>query len=206
MVPSDAGFDAFWTATSGREGLSSTAAVPLSRGRMARKPAKGAKVVTERPHFSISALHKQWAKLEDEHHQLAIAINEARTAGTDLAPMRQRQIELLLEITSIVAEIRDAPATTTEDFIALLDVALEHELDLACDIAYYGPSDYPMTARLLCALTGTVPGFEFNSLRRWLSSPGQFEQLMGAATPIAPVQDETGAIEQVGFGEPQQSR
>ena len=61
------------------------------------------------------------------------------------------QIELLLEITSIVAEIRDAPATTTEDFIALLDVALEHELDLACDIAYYGPSDYPMTARLLCA-------------------------------------------------------
>ena len=155
----------------------------------------------ERPCFSISALHKQWAKLEDEHHQLAIAINEARTAGTDLAPMRQRQIELLLEITSIVAEIRDAPATTTEDFIALLDVALEHELDLACDMAYYGPSDYPMTARLLCALAGMVPGFEFNSLRRWLSLPGQFEQLMGAATLIAPTQDETGLIAQIGFGE-----
>ena len=153
---------------------------------MAQKPVKGAKVVTERPHFSISTLHKQWAKLEDEYHQLAIVIDEARTAGTDLAPMRQRQIELLLEITSIVAEIRDAPATTTEDFIALLDVALEHELDLACDIAYYGPSDYPMTARLLRALAGTVPGFEFNSLRRWLSVPGQFEQLMGAATPISP--------------------
>ena len=91
--------------------------------------------MTERPRSSISTLHKKWAKLEDEHHQLAIAINEARTAGTDLAPMRQRQIELLLEITSIVAEIRDAPATTTEDFIALLDVALEHELDLASDIA-----------------------------------------------------------------------
>jgi len=157
--------------------------------------------VTERPCFSISALHKQWAKLEDEHHQLAIAINEARTAGTDLAPMRQRQIELLLEITSIVAEIRDAPATTAEDFIALLDVALEHELDLACDMADYGPSDYPMTARLLCALAGMVPGFEFNSLRRWLSLPGQFEQLMGAATPIAPTQDETGSIAQIGFGE-----
>ena len=91
--------------------------------------------MTERPHFSISMLHKQWAKLEDEHHQLAIAINEARTEGTDLAPLRQRQIELLLEITSIVAEMRDAPATTAEDFVALLDVALEHELDLACDIA-----------------------------------------------------------------------
>ena len=83
-------------------------------GSMARKPMKGANVVSERPHVSISVLHKQWAKLEDEHHQLAIAIGEARTAGTDLAPMRQRQIELLLEITSIVAEIRDAPATTTE--------------------------------------------------------------------------------------------
>jgi hypothetical protein len=163
---------------------------------------KGAKVVSERPHVSISALHKQWVKLEDEHHQLAIAIDEARTAGTDLAPMRQRQIKLLLEIASIVAEIRDAPATTTEDFIALLDVALEHELDLACDIAYYGPSDYPMTARLLRALAGTVPGFEFNSLRRWLSSPGQFEQLMGTPTTIAPTRDETNLIEQIGFGEP----
>ena len=158
--------------------------------------------MTERPPSSISTLHKKWAKLEDEHHQLAIAINEARTAGTDLAPMRQRQIELLLEITSIVAEIRDAPATTTEDFIALLDVALEHELDLACDIAYYGPSDYPMTARLLRALAGVVPGFEFNSLRRWLSLPGQFEQLMGAAAPIIPVQDATSPTEQLGFGEP----
>jgi hypothetical protein len=169
---------------------------------MARKPLKGAEVVTKRPRFSISALHKQWAKLEDEHHKLAIAISEARTAGTDLAAMRQRQIDLLLEITSIVAEIRDAPATTAEDFIALLDVALEHELDLACDIAYYGPSDYPMTARLLCALASTVPGFEFNSLRRWLSLPGQFEQLMGAATPNARVQDETGFTEHIGFDEP----
>jgi hypothetical protein len=157
--------------------------------------------VTERPHLSISTLHKQWAKLEDEHHRLAIAINEARAEGTDPAPMRQRQIELLLEITSIVAEIRDAPATTTEDFIALLDVALEHELDLACDIAHYGPSDYPMIARLLCALAGAVPGFEFNSLRRWQSLPGQFEQLMGSATAITPTQDEPSLIEQIGFGE-----
>jgi hypothetical protein len=162
---------------------------------------QGASVVTERSHTSISALHEQWATLEDEHHQLEIAINEARTAGTDLSLMRQRQIELLLEITAIVAEMRDAPATTTEDFVALLDVALEHELDLAGDIAYYGPSDYPMTARLLRALAGAVPGFEFNSLRRWLSLPGQFDQLMGSATPISPIQDETGSIEQVGFGE-----
>jgi hypothetical protein len=35
-----------------------------------------------------------------------------------------------------------------------------------------------MITRLLRALARTVPGFEFNSLRRSLSSPGQFEQLM----------------------------
>jgi hypothetical protein len=157
--------------------------------------------VTECPHLSVSALHKQWAKLENEHHQLAIAIEEARTAGTELAPMRQQQMELLLEISRIVAAIRDAPATTTEDFIALLDVALEHELDLAGDIAYYGPSDYPMTVRVLQALADTVPGFEFNSLRRWLSLPGQFEQLMGKSASVSSIQDQIGAIEQIGFGE-----
>ena len=160
--------------------------------------------MTERAGASISALHKQWTKLEDEHHELATAIAEARSEGTDVAPMRQRQIQLLLEITSIVAEIRVAPATTTEDFIALLDVALEHELDLASDIAYYGPSDYPMIARLLSALAGSVPGFEFNSLRRWLSLPGQFEQLMGADI-VAPTPGETGLIGQIGFGQPSQS-
>jgi hypothetical protein len=98
--------------------------------------------------------------------------------------MRRRQAELLLEISSVVAEIQDAPARTVEDFAALLDVALEHELDLASDIAFYGPSDYPMTARLLRAAARMVPGFEFNSLRRWLASPGQFEQLMGTPKPI----------------------
>jgi hypothetical protein len=74
-------------------------------------------------------------ELEDEHHQLAIAIDEARTAGTNLATMQQRQTELLLEITSIVAEIRDTPAATTNDSLALLDVGL----DLACDICLLWP-------------------------------------------------------------------
>jgi hypothetical protein len=60
----------------------------------------------------------------------------------------------------------------------LLDVALEHELDLACDIASYGPTDYPMITRLLRVLARTVPEFEFNSLWRWLS-PGQLQQLWG---------------------------
>src|SRR5215471_8801375 len=83
-----------------------------------------------------------------------------------------------------VAEIRNAPVTTVEDFAALLDVALEHELDLAGDIASWGPHDYPMTARLLQSLSRMVPGFEFNSLRRWLSSLGQLEQLMRTTDPI----------------------
>jgi len=59
-------------------------------------------------------------------------------------------------------------ATTTEDFLALLDVTLEHELDLASDIALYGPAHYPNITRLLRALARKVPEFEFNSLRRWL--------------------------------------
>ena len=132
---------------------------------------------------SIFALHKQWTKLEDEHHQLAIEIDRARSAGMELRPMRKRQAELLVEIDHIVEAIRDAPAETAEDFVALLDVALEHELDLASDIAFYGQEDYPMTTRLLRALARRFPGFEFNSLRRWLSAPGQFEQLMGTADP-----------------------
>ena len=133
---------------------------------------------------SMVALHKRWTELEDKHHQITAAIGCAQTIGAELRLMRKRQAELLLEISSVVAEIRDAPVTTVEDFAALLDVALEHELDLAGDIASWGPDDYPMTARLLRALSRMVPGFEFNSLRRWLSSPGQFEQLMETVGPI----------------------
>ena len=139
---------------------------------MAVKASKGSKAVSDSPHSSTSALHKQWVKLEDEHHELAITIDGAQIAGADLAPMRERQAKLLLEISAIVAEIRDAPATTIEDFAALLDVALEHEIELAADIAFYGLSDYPMIARLLRALACRIPGFEFNSLRRWLSLSG----------------------------------
>ena len=135
--------------------------------------------MSESPHPSTSVLHKQWVKLENEHHQLAGEIDAARARGADLEPMREGQARLLLQINTLVAEIRDAPATTTEDFLPLLDVALEHELDLASDIAFYGPADYPMITRLLRALARMVPEFEFNSLRRWLSSPGQFEHANG---------------------------
>ena len=88
--------------------------------------------MTECPPSSTSVLHKQWTKLENEHHELAIAICAARAKKADVALMRKRQESLLREIGSLVAKIRNAPATTIEDFLALLDVALEHELDLAC--------------------------------------------------------------------------
>ena len=151
-------------------------------------------------HPSVAELHKQWVKLENEQHQLATAIDSGKVDALDREAARQRQAKLLLEITSLVAAIRDAPATTIEDFIALLDVALEHELDLAADIAAYGPSDYPMTARLLRAFAGKVPGFEFNSLRRWLSASGQFEQLMGNDVPAEQPESQATA-EPTGFGE-----
>ncbi len=126
---------------------------------------------------SVAELHKQWVKLENEQRRLAVAIEEAKTDGSDPEPMRQEQAKLLLEINALVGAMQDAPATKIDDLVALLDVALEHELDLASDIAFYGPKDYPMTARLLRALAHKVPGFEFNSLRRWLS-PEQFERLI----------------------------
>ena len=126
-------------------------------------------------------LHKRWAKLEDAYHELAIAIDAAQAKKADVAQLRERQESLLLEISSLVAKIRNAPATTIEDFLALLDVALEHELDLACEMAFYGPAEYPIITRLLRFLAREAPGFEFNSLRRWLSGTVQFEQLMGRA-------------------------
>ena len=155
--------------------------------------------MTESPAPSASVLHKQWAVLEDEHHRLAIAIDAARDRTTDLAPMRERQARLLLEINSLVAEIRDASATTTADFLALLDVALEHELDLAADLAFYGAADYPIITRLLRFVAHQAPSFEFNSLRRWLSLPGEFEQLMGRAAHLEPAENEAGPVEPIGF-------
>ena len=137
---------------------------------------------------SISELHKRWAELENEHHELARTMRDAQFGGADLELLRDKQAQLLLNINAIVAEIREAPAHTVEDYLALLDVALEHEVDLAADIAFYGPEDYPMIARLLRAVAHLVPGFEFNSLRRWLSAPGQFDQLMGGS-PAADADD-----------------
>lgn len=151
--------------------------------------------MTESLDSSTSALHKRWAELEDEHHELALAIDTARTSrAADLAPMRERQARLLLDINSLVVEIQDAPATTLEDFCALLDVAVEHELDLVCDIACYGPADFPMVCRLVRFLAHKVPGFEFNSLRRWLSA-GQLEELMGGATRPEAAGDDAAPVE-----------
>jgi hypothetical protein len=155
--------------------------------------------MTESLDSSASALHKQWAKLEDEHHELAIAIGAARTKKAEVAQMRERQRSLLLKITSLVGKIQNAPATTIEDFVALLDVAFEHELDLACDLAFYGPADYPIITRLVRVLAHEIPGFEFNSLRRWLSLSGQSEQLVGRATPLDTAPNDGGPEEPIGF-------
>jgi hypothetical protein len=134
--------------------------------------------VSQGVHATISELLEFWASLENERHRLAMIIEQARDGGADVTLLRDREARLLLDISAVVAGIREAPATTLHDHLALLDVAIEHEIDLAADIAYYGARDFPMITRLLRALARTVPGFEFNSLRRALSSPGQFEQLM----------------------------
>jgi hypothetical protein len=139
---------------------------------------EGDRAVTEGTQSSTSELHRQWARLENEHHELAERIRQLEIAGIDVSLLRERQTKLLLEINTVVAEMRAAPASTLEDYLALLDVAIEHEIDLVPDIAFYGATDFPMITRLLRALAKTAPGFEFNSLRRWLSPAGEFEQLM----------------------------
>ena len=146
---------------------------------------QGDQAVTEGGHFSIFELHKLWTKLEDEHHQLAAAMAQAEVGGADLALLRERQARLLLDINALVFQIGEAPANTLEDYLALLDVAFEHETDFAADIAFYGADDYPMLTRLLRTLAERAPGFEFNSLRRWLSAPEKYEQLMGKRRPDA---------------------
>ena len=155
--------------------------------------------MSEGEHSSVSELHKLWTRLEDEHHALALTIKHAETGKPDLASLRERQARLLLEIAAVVAKIQDAPATTLEDYVALLDVALEHEIDLAGDIACYGPRDFPMITRLLRALAERVPGFEFNSLRRWLSLPGQYEQVIGNPNFCESPEKDAGLAEPIGF-------
>ena len=58
--------------------------------------------MSESPQPSTSVLHKQWVKLENEHHQLAAEIDSARARGADLESMRKGQARLLLEINALV--------------------------------------------------------------------------------------------------------
>lgn len=148
----------------------------------------------KRTHSSISALHQRWAKLENEHHELAMAIAEVGIGTANLGSLRERQSRLLLDIEAVLAQIRRASPTTIRDILALLDIVLDHETDLACDLANDRSIDYPMIAQILRAAARFVPGFEFNSLRRWLS-PAQFEQLFPRAENIV------GPAECFGFGE-----
>jgi hypothetical protein len=115
--------------------------LPLIRGAD-----QGDQAVTDGGHLSVFELHKRWARLEDEHHQLAAAMTQAKIGGADLALLRKKQAKLLLDINALVFEISEAPATTLEDYLALLDVVLDHETDLAGDIAFYGAKDYPTHA------------------------------------------------------------
>jgi hypothetical protein len=156
---------------------------------------KGECALIEAAHRSVSVLHKVWAELENEHHELEMTMRQPGLGKIALERLRDRQACLLLEISGVVAEIRNAPAATLVDYAALLDVAIEHEIDLAGDMACYGPADFPMITRLLRALSERLPGFQFNSLQRWLSSPGQYEQVVGT-----PARDGNPPGKSIGIG------
>jgi hypothetical protein len=181
-------FDGFWTAEFSGKWLICIPGNDLY-GR------KGEWALIDAAYRPISVLHKRWTLLENEHHELEVTMRQPGLGRAALERLRDRQARLLLEISGVVAEIRNAPATTLEDYAALLDVAIEHEIDLAGDIACYGPADFPMITRLLRALSERLPGFEFNSLQRWLSSPGEYEQVVGS-----PASGGNPPCESIGFG------
>jgi len=181
-------FDGFWTAEFSGKWLICIPGEDLY-GR------KGECDLIEAAHRSVSVLHKMWTQLENEHHELEVTMRQPGLDKVALERLRDRQACLLLEISGVVAEMRNAPAATLEDYAALLDVAIEHEIDLAGDIACYGPADFPMITRLLRALSERLPGFEFNSLQRSLSSPGQYEQVVGT-----PGWNGNPSCESIGFG------
>jgi len=89
--------------------------------------------------------------------------------------------------------------------LALLDIAFDQELDVACDMAFYGPADYSLTTRLLRHLARQAPEFEFDSLRRLLR-PDQFRQLMRAAMLHQVSAESAGPAERARFGDPKTSR
>ena len=85
--------------------------------------------MSEGAQASAANLHKLWVTMENECHRLAIAIGEAQAGGADVTLLRDRQARLLVQISSIVAQIRNAPAITLQHYLALLDVAIEHQID-----------------------------------------------------------------------------
>jgi hypothetical protein len=127
-----------------------------------------------------------------------MTIAEVGIESADVASMRERQPRLLLDIEALTAEIRRASPTTMEDIVALLDLVLEHETDLVCDIANDGPIDYPMTVQLLRAAARLVPVSNLTRLGGG-SRPPQFEELFPCAVDVA------GPAECLGFGEPDKS-
>ena len=95
----------------------------------------------KRTHSSISALHQRWAKLENEHHELALAIAEVGIGSTAPASLRERQARLLLDIEAVIAEIRRASPTTTGDIVLSSTSCLTTRLT--------SPVTSPMMAQLI---------------------------------------------------------
>ncbi|MBV9815297.1 MAG: hypothetical protein JO229_06040, partial [Alphaproteobacteria bacterium] len=74
--------------------------------------------MSERAQASAANLHELWVKMENECHQLATAIGEARAGGADATLLLDRQARLFVQISSVVAQISNAPAITVQDYLA----------------------------------------------------------------------------------------
>jgi hypothetical protein len=120
--------------------------------------------------LSVADLHRQCVALEDERRCLAGEIAERRASGTaECGRLIERERAVIREISSMLDRMRTAPVRSVDDIAALVDLALDIELDApAPDLI---PHDWPWTLRLLQALRSLAPEVEMSWLRRQ-SPPG----------------------------------
>lgn len=119
---------------------------------------------------SIAELHRRCIALEPERRCLAVEIERRRIGGmAEYRHLTEREREVIREIDGILAWIRVVPVQNIEDIAALLDLALDIELD--APPPDLNLQDRPWTLLLARGLRSLASGVEMSWLRR-LSPPG----------------------------------
>jgi chorismate mutase len=119
---------------------------------------------------SIAELHRRCLALENERRSLAVAIGECRIGGLpEYRRLSEREARVIRQIGEILDLMQSVPVRNIDDIAALLDLALDIELDPPPPDLIV--RDRPWTLRLVRALRSLAPSVEMSWLRR-LSPPG----------------------------------